>query len=69
MPKKWEDCVNDVKRKGGSVNPYAVCTASTGLTRSGKRSKSKIEHHKRGTAMHEMDKRTKRGPRPMGSGY
>lgn len=38
MPKKWEDCVRKVKAKGGRVNPYAVCTKSTGLTRSGKRS-------------------------------
>lgn len=40
MPKKWEDCVRKVKSKGGRGNPYAICTASTGLTRSGKRSRS-----------------------------
>lgn len=40
MPKKWERCVKKVKAKSGKkVNPYAVCTASTGLTRSGKKSK------------------------------
>lgn len=37
MPKKWTDCVKRVKaasrRSGKKVNAYAVCTASTGLTR------------------------------------
>ncbi|MDE2097158.1 MAG: hypothetical protein KGL39_07920 [Patescibacteria group bacterium] len=37
MPAQWERCVNDVKAKGGAANPYAVCTKSTGLTRTGKR--------------------------------
>ena len=30
MPKKLEDCVRDVKAKGGVDNPWAVCVASTG---------------------------------------
>lgn len=32
MPKgtKVSRCVNKVKAKGGGVNPYAVCQASTG---------------------------------------
>lgn len=38
MPKKLMDCVRKVKAKsGGKVNPYAVCSASTGL---------KFEHKK-----------------------
>lgn len=27
---KWQDCVHDVKGKGSSDNPYAVCTTSIG---------------------------------------
>lgn len=30
MPKKLKSCVKQVKAKGGAVNPYAVCVASTG---------------------------------------
>ncbi len=32
MPKgtRVSNCVEKVKRKGGNVNPYAVCQASTG---------------------------------------
>jgi len=30
VPKKLEDCVADVKAKGGVDNPWAVCVASTG---------------------------------------
>ena len=39
MPKgtKVHKCVQKVKAKGGAVNPYAVCQASTGLSyRTGK---------------------------------
>jgi hypothetical protein len=28
MPKKFDRCVRKVKRRGGRVNPYAVCTAA-----------------------------------------
>jgi hypothetical protein len=32
MPKKLDSCVNKVKAKSDkSVNPYAVCSASTGI--------------------------------------
>lgn len=31
MPKKLLSCVKKVKAKGGDVNPWAVCVASTGL--------------------------------------
>jgi hypothetical protein len=27
---KWQDCVHDVQKKGGDVDPYAVCTTSVG---------------------------------------
>jgi hypothetical protein len=27
MPAKWDRCVSKVKKSGGAVNPYAVCTA------------------------------------------
>jgi|WetSurSiteA1Bulk_404760.scaffolds.fasta_scaffold16215_2 hypothetical protein len=30
MPEKWKRCVEEVKAKQDDVNPYAVCTASTG---------------------------------------
>lgn len=39
MPKgtRVARCVEDVKKKGGKVNPYAVCQASTGQSyRTGK---------------------------------
>lgn len=44
MPKKWHRCVEKVKAKGTARNPYAVCTRSTGLTRSGKRSMKRRTH-------------------------
>jgi len=28
--KKFDRCVTKVKRKGGSMNPYAICNASMG---------------------------------------
>jgi len=31
MPAKLERCVRKVKMRGGAVNPWAVCVASTGL--------------------------------------
>jgi len=32
MPEKLDRCVNKVKAKSGkNVNPYAVCSASTGI--------------------------------------
>ena len=30
---KYKSCVDKVKAKGDDVNPYAVCHASTGLTK------------------------------------
>ena len=44
MPKgtKVERCVRKVKAKGGKVNPYAVCQASTGQSyRTGKKIRKK----------------------------
>jgi len=31
MPAKFIRCVKEVKKKSSSVNPYAVCRASTGF--------------------------------------
>jgi len=43
MPEKWERCVKEVKAKQGKkVNAYAVCTASTGLTREGNKTKKSM---------------------------
>jgi len=39
MPKKLMDCVRKVKAKGGKVNPWAVCVASTGLKPEKKKNK------------------------------
>lgn len=43
--KKWDDCVRDVKRKGGAADPYAVCTASLGY-----RGSIKAKHRRRNPA-------------------
>ena len=49
MPKRLVDCVKKVKAKGDNVNPYAVCSASTGL---------KFEHKKK-KVKESMDSQTK----------
>lgn len=46
MPRAFDRCVQDVKRKGGVGNPYAVCRASMGtdkeiMARSKKKHKGK----------------------------
>ena len=33
MPKRLEECVAKVKKKGGVKSPWAVCIASTGIKR------------------------------------
>src|SRR5690348_10851847 len=44
MPEKLKRCVREVKAKGGNVNPYAVCVASTGLHFEHKGKKKKKKH-------------------------
>jgi hypothetical protein len=47
VPKKWKRCVRKVKAKNAGkpesekVNPYAVCTKSTGQTRHKTKKKKK----------------------------
>jgi 3D (Asp-Asp-Asp) domain-containing protein len=45
MPAKWERCVQEVKHKSPHVNAYAVCTKSTGLTRTGTPTRKNVHHN------------------------
>lgn len=53
MPKgtKVARCVEKVKAKGGNVNPFAVCQASTG------------QSYKTGKPLNGRDRMTRRGKR------
>ena len=48
MPEKWKRCVDKVKKRGDAVNPYAVCTASTGQTRAEKGMKALRDKYAKG---------------------
>lgn len=45
MPERWKRCVREVKAKQDDVNPYAVCTASTGqhAEKHGKKKKKAVK--------------------------
>ena len=43
--KKFDRCVTKVKSKGGAKNPYAICNASMGKSKSKFRSNSKSKSH------------------------
>jgi len=40
---KWDRCVNDVKKKGSSVDPYAVCTTSVGQAKQARKSPTSLK--------------------------
>ena len=42
---KFDRCVTKVKSKGGAKNPYAICNASMGKSKSKFRSNSKSKSH------------------------